>query len=185
MIVKKVITGYLNENCYILENNNKCLVVDPGDDLDLIMEEIGDNKVVGILITHAHFDHIGALEGLYNKTKANIYYRNINNEINYDNLIDVKEKEYDLGDFIFKCIYMPGHRNDLVTFYFEKEKIMFTGDFLFYLSVGRTDLEYGDYEEMNKSIELIKKYDDDIIIYPGHSSETTLGFEKKYNEYLR
>ena len=68
------------------------------------MEEIGDNKVVGILITHAHFGHIGALEGLYNKTKANIYYRNINNEINYENLIDVKEKEYDLGDFIFKCI---------------------------------------------------------------------------------
>ena len=62
---------------------------------------------------------------------------------------------------------------------------MFTGDFLFYLSVGRTDLEYGNNDEMLKSIEKIKKYNDDITIYPGHSSKTTLGFEKKYNEYLR
>ena len=185
MIVKTVVTGYLNENCYILIKNDKCLVVDPGDDIELILDEIGDLKVLGVLITHAHFDHIGALDDLLKKYDVPVYYKNINKEINKNNLIDLQEKDYSIEDLKFKCIYTSGHRNDLVTFYFFEDKMMFTGDFLFYLSIGRTDMEFGNYEDMIKSIKLIKTYDDDIIIYPGHSSKTTLGFEKKYNEYLR
>ena len=185
MIIKTVKTGYLNENCYILKLNNSCIVIDPGDDVDKILDEISDLKVLAILITHAHFDHIGALNDLLKIYNVPVYYNNVNNEINVDNIINVEEKKYIINDFEFEVIYTKGHRNDLVTYYFEKDKIMFTGDFLFYLSVGRTDLEYGNNDEMLKSIEKIKKYDDDITIYPGHSSKTTLGFEKKYNEYLR
>ena len=61
MEIKKVITGALDENCYILINNNECLIVDPGADFPKIKDAIGDNKVLGVLITHSHFDHIGAL----------------------------------------------------------------------------------------------------------------------------
>ena len=185
MEINRVVVGSLEENCYILSIDNKCLIVDPGDDIDLILEGINNLDVLGVLITHAHFDHIGALNDLLKKYDVPIYYRNINNEINKEKLIDIEEKQYVIEDFKFKFIYTSGHRNDLVTFYFYEDKMMFTGDFLFYLSVGRTDMQYGDYKEMIKSIDLIKTYDNDIVIYPGHSSKTTLGFEKKYNEYLR
>ena len=81
-------------------------------------------------------------------------------------------------------IYTGGHRNDLVTYYFYEDDIMFTGDFLFKECIGRMDLEYASYLEMMKSIEKIKKYNDDIIIYPGHGEESTLGYEKENNSYL-
>ena len=67
MDIKTVVTGYLDENCYILIKNNTCLVVDPGDDYQKIKEEVGDNKVLGVLITHSHFDHIGALRNFLTK----------------------------------------------------------------------------------------------------------------------
>ena len=67
MEIKKVVVGELETNCYILINNNKCLVIDPGDNFEMIKEAIGDNKVVGCLVTHFHPDHIGALEELLSK----------------------------------------------------------------------------------------------------------------------
>lgn len=184
MEVNKIVVGNYSENCYLIKKNGIGLIVDPGDEIDKIMDMIGGTKIVGILITHAHFDHIGALEELEKKIDVPIYYHNINNELNYKKLVNLEEKEYKINNFNFKVIYTPGHRNDCVTFYFYENEIMFTGDFLFYLSVGRTDLEYGDFNDMIKSIKLIKTYNDNIKIYPGHSSSTTLGFEKKYNEYL-
>lgn len=179
MEVKKTVVGYLEENCYLIKSGNKGLIVDPGDEIDKILDMIGDTKIVGILITHAHFDHIGALNDLINKYKVPIYYHNINSELKYDTLVDVKEQEYKIDDFNFKVIYTPGHRNDSVSYYFKD--IMFTGDFLFHLSIGRTDMEYGDYEEMKKSINKILKYDKKTRIFPGHGKNSILGIEKKEN----
>ena len=180
MEIKKVVVGYLEENCYLIKDGNKGLIVDPGDEIDKILDMIGDTKIIGILITHAHFDHIGALDDLLKVYDVPVYYHNINNELN-KNIIDIKEQEYITDNFIFNVIYTPGHRNDSVTYCFND--IMFTGDFLFKGSVGRTDLEYGNYNEMISSIELIKKYKDNIIIYPGHGEETTLKNEKENNLY--
>lgn len=180
MEIKKVVVGYLEENCYLIKDGNKGLIVDPGDEIDKILDMIGDTKIIGILITHAHFDHIGALDDLLKVYDVPVYYHNINNELN-KNIIDIKEQEYNIDDFKFNVIYTPGHRNDSVTYQFND--IMFTGDFLFKGSVGRTDLEYGNYNEMISSIELIKKYTDNIIIYPGHGEETTLKNEKENNLY--
>lgn len=185
MEVSKVIVGYLEENCYLIKIGNEALIVDPGDEVDKIIDMIGSIKVVGILITHAHFDHIGALKDLEEKLNVPIYYHNINNELNYEKLINVSEKEYRINNFDFDVIYTPGHRNDSVTYYFKKEKLMFTGDFIFKLSIGRTDLEYGSSVEMQKSIEKIKKYEDDIKLYPGHGENTMLGFEKMNNYFLK
>ena len=67
MEIRRIVTGYLDENCYLLIENNTCLVVDPGDDYLKIKEEIGNNKVLGILITHSHVDHIGALRNFLTK----------------------------------------------------------------------------------------------------------------------
>lgn len=174
MEIKKVVTGSLDENCYILIKNNECLIVDPGSDFPKIKEEIGNNKIFGVLITHSHFDHIGALRNFLTKRSIKIFKRS-----------NLEEKEYTIGSFKFKCIYTPGHSKDSVTFYFEEEKIMFIGDFIFKDSIGRTDLPGGDPKEMETSIKKILAYDDDIELYPGHYEETTLKKEKENNPYLK
>ena len=175
MEIKKVVTGYLDENCYLLIKNGNCLVVDPGDEYNKIKDEIGDNKVLGVLITHSHFDHIGALRNFLTKRSIKIFKRS--------NLED--DKEYKIGDFTFKCILTPGHSKDSVTFYFEEDKFMLDGDFIFKESLGRTDFPGGSDSEMQESIQKILKYDDDIKLYPGHYDETTLGYEKQNNPYLK
>lgn len=186
MKIKKIVVGYLEENCYFVTIDNDLIIVDPGDEFNKIDNIIKNHNynLVAVLITHAHFDHIGALEELINKYKVPIYYNNINNEINYQNLICIKEKEYEIDKFKFKVIFTPGHRNDLVTFYFYEDNVMFTGDFIFKESIGRVDLEYADFIDMKKSIDKIKKYDDKIIVYPGHGDFTTLGHEKENNFYF-
>ncbi len=174
MEIKKVITGALDENCYILIQNKECLIVDPGSDFPKIKEQIGDNKVLGVLITHSHFDHIGALRNFLTKRSIKIFKRS-----------NLEEKEYAIGSFKFKCLYTPGHSKDSVTFYFENEHIMFIGDFIFKDSIGRTDLPGGDSNDMANSIEKIRKYDHHIVLYPGHYEETTLGEEIENNPYLK
>ena len=173
METKCVVTGFLDENCYLIIKNGTCLVVDPGDDFHKIKEEIGDNKILGVLITHSHADHIGALRNFLTKRSIKIFKRS-----------NLEEKEYTIGDFKFKCIYTPGHSKDSVTFYFEEEKIMFVGDFIFKDSIGRFDLPGGSESEMKDSINKILEYPDDIKLYPGHYQETTLGDEKTNNQFL-
>ena len=174
MEVKKIVTGYLDENCYLIINNGKCLVVDPGDEYNKIKTEIGDNKVLGVLITHSHVDHIGALRNFLTKRSIKIFKRS-----------NLEEKDYEIGDFKFTCIYTPGHSKDSVTFYFKEDKCMFIGDFIFKESIGRTDLPGGSDSEMKESIKKILQYDDDITLYPGHDEITSLGEEKKNNPYLK
>ena len=186
MTIKKLVVGPIEENCYFIQKNNDVIIVDPGDEFNKIDSVIKNNKfnLLAILITHAHFDHIGALEELVNKYDIDVYYNNVNSEIVYDKLITLEEKEYSIKDFKFKVIFTPGHRNDLVTFYFYEDNIMFTGDFIFKDFIGRVDLQYANAFDMKKSIEKIKEYKDDIIIYPGHGEDTTLGYEKENNFYF-
>ena len=174
MDIKCVVTGYLDENCYILIKNKTCLVVDPGDDFLKIKEAIGDNKILGVLITHSHADHIGALRNFLTKRSIKIFKRS-----------NLEEKEYTVGDFKFECIHTPGHSKDSVTFYFKEDNLMFIGDFIFKESIGRTDLPGGSQMEMLESIKKILEYDDSIKLYPGHYESTTLGYEKENNEYLK
>lgn len=160
MDIKKIIVGDLETNCYILTIDNECLIIDPGDDFSLIKDNLKDKKVIGCLVTHFHPDHIGALEEV-------ISY--------YD--VEVNKPKY--GKFNYEIIETPGHTFDSKTFYFKNINTMFTGDFIFYRSIGRTDLGGND-EDMKKSLDNIKKYEDNIIIYPGHGPSTTLGEEKQY-----
>lgn len=163
MKIDRVIVGNLETNCYILSIKNKCVVIDPGDEYDKIKKRIGNKEVIGVIITHYHFDHIGAL----NNFDKNLIY-DINNLV---------EKENKISDFNFEVIYTPGHKEDSITIYFKKEKVMFTGDFIFKDGIGRIDLPGGNYKDMLNSLEKIKKYDKDIIVYPGHGDKTIL-----YNE---
>ena len=186
MNIKKIIVGPLEENCYFLTIEKDLIIVDPGAEFNKLNNIIKNNNynLLAILITHAHFDHIGALEELINTYKVPVYYNNINNEIEYNYLVNIEEKEYKINNFEFKVIKTPGHRNDLVSYYFYKDNVMFVGDFIFKESIGRIDLEYANPNEMKKSLEKIKIYDNNIIIYSGHGENTTLGYEKENNFYF-
>ena len=170
MNIDIVKVGYLEENCYVLSIKDKCLIVDPGEEFDKIKNMVGNKKVLGILITHHHFDHVGALDECVNYYKCPV--------VDYKNRIIIEPFKYEIID-------TPGHKEDSVTYYFKGEKVMFVGDFIFKDSIGRCDLKGGSEHDMIKSINLIKNYDNDIVLYPGHGDSTYLGYEKENNMYLR
>lgn len=173
MNIKTIKVGTLGTNCYILIIKNNCLIIDPGADYNEIAVQIGSYNVLGILVTHHHFDHVGALQQVIDKYNALVYDRKY-----------LEQKNYRIGDFNFDVIYTPGHTEDSVTFLFKDEKVMFTGDFLFKGTIGRTDLPTGDYHKITNSLKLIREYDTNIRIYPGHGADSTLELELKNNPYL-
>jgi glyoxylase-like metal-dependent hydrolase (beta-lactamase superfamily II) len=158
MKIEKIEVGYLDTNCYLLKIDDECVVVDPGGDFIKIKKAIGKSKVVGVLVTHFHQDHIEALEEVLSYYDAEL------NKVNSDK-------------YKYEVIETPGHTNDSRTYYFKKINTMFTGDFIFNSSIGRTDLGGSD-KDMQESLEMIKKYPDNTILYPGHGPETILGKEK-------
>ena len=165
--------GELQCNCYLLEKNNQCLLIDPGDEYNKIKEFIKGKNIISILITHNHFDHVGCVEKLKEELNIPVY-----------KFINLEEGKHTIDSFDFEVIHNPGHSIDSISFYFKEEKVMFTGDFLFKGTIGRCDLEGGSIKEMFNSISKIKNYSNDIKIYPGHGELTTLGEEKQKNPYF-
>ena len=161
MNIEIVKVGYLETNCYILSLNNKVLVIDPGDEIDKIKKVINEREVVGCIITHYHFDHVGAIK----------YFKNV-----YD-INNLKEGINTIDPFTFEVIYTPGHKEDTITIYFKEKHLMFVGDFIFKDGIGRTDLDGGSTQDMLNSLKKISKYNDDIVVYPGHGDSTKLGLE--------
>ena len=171
MNIEIVKVGILQTNCYILSIDNDVLIIDPGDEYNKIISKVGNKNIIGVLITHSHFDHIGCLN-YFNK---DIIY-------DYNNL---KEGMNSIGKFNFEVIYNPGHSIDSISYYFDNIKSLFCGDFIFYESIGRTDLEGGSTNDMINSIKNTKRYSDDIKIYPGHGDSTSFLHERKYNIYFK
>lgn len=172
--VIRVVTGLLKENCYIIHNGIDCLVIDPGSDQEKILTEINTRglHVRGILITHYHFDHVGALDDI--KTK-------------YSNavLVDYKTKEdkLQIGTFEFKKIETFGHSSDSVSYYFDNNNVLFTGDFVFKETIGNIEENLED--EMANSLNVFKYMPESVVCYPGHGESTTVGHELKNNPFLR
>ncbi len=171
MEIKRIVVGPLATNCYILTIDNDALIIDPGAEFSKISSFLKDKKVLAILITHNHFDHIGCLSSFKD---IPIYDGN-----------NLKEKEYQIGRFVFDVITTKGHSEDSISFYFKNNNILFSGDFLFYENIGRTDLPTGNDYDMQKSIKKIIKYPPNMIIYPGHGCETSLQHEIQNNSYLK
>ncbi len=171
MDLKIIKVGELQTNCYILKSGNDALVIDPGDEFYKIDRELTGLNVLGVIITHHHFDHVGALDDIVNKYNVKVYDR-----------YSMKEGNNIIGPFSFEVIYVPGHTLDSVCIYFEKEDAMFVGDFIFKGSIGRTDIG-GDDKLMRESLKKICKYKN-VTIYPGHGDKTTLDYEKEHNYYI-
>ena len=171
MNIKKVVVGTLNENCYVLIKDGFALIIDPGDEADKIKKVVENNKVLGILITHYHFDHVGCLDAfkeIYPTAKI----------VDYKTKGDVK-----INIFEFKVIETYGHTMDSVSYYFDKNDILFTGDFLFKGTIG--NFEEDNEEYMFNSLKIFKYMSTNVRIYPGHDSETTVEEELKNNPFLK
>ena len=166
MNIKTLVLGPLSTNCYIVTLGTNAIIIDPADDAKKIIKECEKYNVKEILVTHHHFDHIGALEEL-------------------EKFYNLKHNDFDNSTFDYKVIKTPGHTNDSISIYFQEENVLFSGDFIFEGTIGRYDFESSNIDDMKNSLELIKKYPKDTIIYPGHGNKTILKNETiNFNYYF-
>ncbi len=199
MKLYNVKTGLLRVNSYFLvdENTNNAVVIDSGENYKTIKETAQKLKVkiIAVLLTHAHFDHAGNVFELQ-QSGAKIYVsekdapkllndqnlaKNFGRKFNYC-VADSTFKDGDVltfGEIKLEVIETPGHTDGSVTF--KTQNKLFTGDTLFYDSVGRTDFETGNLEDLVNSVQKLFALDGDYEIYPGHNEFTTLNRERKYN----
>lgn len=206
MFLDRLVLKPIAENCYIYHDGKDCILFDPGSEYDIIKKFLENNNlsVKKILLTHCHFDHVGAVYGIqkdYNSEticcKNDIpLLDNLKEMTVMFNVMNVEKPEIDSfvndGDIIefngveIKVISTPGHTAGSVCYYIEHDKILVSGDTLFLESIGRTDFPTGSYEAIEKSIkEKLYRLPDDTLVYPGHGFHTTIGHEKMNNPFIR
>ena len=206
MIIKTFPLGLIGTNSYLLidEDSKEAVIIDLGGDYHAIKDELEKNNasLKYILNTHGHFDHIlGERDAqevfdipVYVHEEDKYLVENLPKQLERfgfaantqppKNIKTFTEKDiFKIGDKEIKVIHTPGHTPGSVCFLVGKQ--LFSGDTLFYTSVGRTDFEGGSFAQLSNSIkEKLFKLDDDIDVYPGHDSKTNIGYEKKYNCYF-
>lgn len=205
LVVKNMVLGMIMTNCYIAYDDvvKEAFIVDPADSADEIQLKITELgvKPVAILLTHGHFDHIGAVDELRDKYKIKVYVYEDEKDVmisdaNLASMIgkrmSVEADEYlrDLQTIIIggekiQVIHTPGHTKGSCCFYLPDEKVLFSGDTMFCQSFGRTDFPTGSMSQLISSIKnRLLKLDDDVKVYPGHNEETKIGFERHmYDNY--
>ncbi len=203
MYIKCLAVGPLEGNCFIVadEASRKCIVIDPGDEPDRILDSVKEKgfEVVYIVCTHGHFDHIGCVGDIKQETSAKVVihkdeietYHAAKNMAGYwgfdiDDLPepDIKVKEGDFikfGDLSFEVFHTPGHSPGGICLY--TDGLVITGDTLFAGSVGRTDFQGGDANKLRDSFRRLMKLPDDTRVLSGHGPATTIGREKRTNMF--
>lgn len=189
MILKQIIVGLLETNCFILgdENTGNILVIDPGDDMEIILKAIESDglKVRGIICTHGHPDHTGGVHALKKITGAPLYLNEEDSKLfGIRNDYNLKDgEEISLDSIKINIIHTPGHTPGSVCLL--TGNYLFTGDTLFAGSVGRTDFPGGDSDKLINSIkEKISKLPPHLEIMPGHGEMSRLDCELENNPYL-
>ncbi|HEY1241911.1 MAG TPA: MBL fold metallo-hydrolase [Bryobacteraceae bacterium] len=208
MIHEILPVGPLQCNCSIFgdETSREGLVVDPGDEIDEILEIIERHAltVKAIVITHAHIDHIGGAQKLKQATGAPVYMNP--NDVELQKMLDVQAawlgmrppeavnidvdaKDGDrlvMGATEFHVLYTPGHTQGSISLWIPGEKKLVAGDTLFRDSIGRTDLPGGDGKQILRSIHTkLLPLPEETVVIPGHGDRTTIGREKRFNYFLQ
>ena len=200
--------GFIQTNCYIVSNAEKeCLIFDPGGEGEKLISELRrlNLKPLAILLTHAHFDHIGAVEDVRNAYQIPVYIHTAENKWLLDpskngsakyaeipstvckeaDIILEKESNLEIGGFSMQLLHTPGHSPGSITYYFAEAEFAIVGDTLFQNSIGRTDLQGGNQAELMKSIHTkLLSLPESTIVYPGHGPATTIEDEMDSNPFL-
>lgn len=200
----------LSENTYVVYNDDKkAFIIDPGNlqtfENEKLKNFISEKEltVQNILLTHAHIDHVLGLQWVHDTYNVPVIMHLTDKElldraplsamqfgfaftpfvgnINYINEGDVLK----LGDDLFEILFVPGHSPGSIAFYNKAQKLVISGDVLFYGSIGRTDLYKGDYDQLINSIKTkLLVLEDDTEVFTGHGNSTTIGFERQSNPFL-
>lgn len=207
MVIRRYISQGMEENCYFIidEDSNDAIIIDPGVNGSLLCEIIEKNNfnIKAICLTHCHYDHFAGINEVVEMTNAPVLIADEEVEVansrdnnlsimfgnssivRYDGVLSDGETAI-FGSLMFQTILTPGHTKGSCCFYFEDEKALFTGDTLFYGSVGRTDFPTGDADALINSINnKLLTLKGDVNVYPGHGEPSKIGYEKKYNKFLK
>lgn len=197
MLIEKIFIGRNSVNTYLVgDKNGRVAVIDPGSEPEKIynkIEELGIN-IDKIINTHGHFDHIGGNKYLKTKYNADIYIhksetdfltdpsKNLSSLLGTEIVSPPGDKFLEEGNFIklgsneFEVLYTPGHSPGGISLYNHEKKIVFSGDTIFKMGIGRADFPTSDKKELYDSIEnKLLVLDNDVVVYPGHGAETTIG----------
>lgn len=205
MEIKQFQLGPLGTNCYLVHNTEEAIIIDPGGDGKRLMNWLTENNLepIAILLTHAHFDHIGAVELLRTHYNIKVYMHkeeatwledpSLNRSLAFigEEIITsapdvlLGPGKFSIGPFEFDVLYTPGHSPGSISFLWQAEKAIFSGDVLFNRGIGRTDLPGGDFATLQDTIwNTLYTLTNDITVYPGHGPTTTIGEEKRYNPFI-
>lgn len=204
---ERIPLGPLQTNAYLLSNsNNECIIFDPGSEGEKLIHRIEQKELtpLAILLTHAHFDHIGAVDEVRDRFNVPVYIHEkeqdwledaslngsqffIGDPISVkkaDKLIS-NEKKLDIGSFSFQVFETPGHSPGSVSYFCEEAQAVFSGDALFNGSIGRTDLSGGNHQQLIQSIhEKLLSLREETVVLSGHGPETTICDEMESNPFL-
>src|SRR3954464_4350026 len=207
MEVRMLTVGMVAENCYLLrrDGSERALIVDPGDEAEKLLEAVEAMGVTldGILLTHTHFDHVGAVAPVAKATGAEVWVpeiekgvlADINSYVPWPDFGPFEDwdaehtvaggEKLELAGFEIDVIFTPGPSPGHVTFSIPDERVVFSGDVLFNGSVGRSDLPGGDWPTLLESIRtLVDDLPEETAVYPGHMGITSLGAERASNPFL-
>lgn len=212
MKIDIVKVGPIQTNCYIVRHEGQCLVVDPGAQPQRIITELRGSKVAAIVLTHRHWDHVGALPALVRHSGAPVLAHHLDagrvfgledngyvpRELIEDHARALEEgmtctrpledgDSVQLGSLGFSVIHSPGHTPGSLCLYCPQEKVLFAGDTLFAGGrFGRTDFEDGSMDAMVHTLQTaFTAVPDDVTVYSGHEGSSTMGVERQLNRYLR
>jgi hydroxyacylglutathione hydrolase len=207
--VRMFTVGPVQENCFVVRERGarNAVIVDPGDEADRLITALGElqvETVEAILVTHTHFDHIGAVAPVARATGAPVYCPKLETQV-LANIMDYVPwpgfgpfesyeadhtveggETLELAGLSFDVVFTPGHSPGHVTYALPAHDALFSGDVLFQGSVGRVDLPGGDWQTLLSSIEsLVESFPPETTVHPGHMGITTLGRERDTNPFLR
>lgn len=203
MNIECIETGSFYTDTYLIVEGKSAIVIDPADDFERInlhLSKLGA-KAKYVLITHAHFDHVGAVARFaasgakvyiskkdYDLLVKSDFYLNIGYfdkrvELFVADILVCDVDKFSLCNHDFTVIATPGHTPGGVCYIMDNNCI-FSGDTLFRLSIGRTDFPFCSHSDLIKSIKRLFALDGDYVVYPGHGASTTLDFERKNNPYV-
>lgn len=197
--------GPLGTNCYIVHKNNRALIIDPGDESKRVIAFLTEKQIIpeAIVLTHAHFDHIGAVDDVRKEYLIPVYLHQEEQEWLTEPSYNgsgrfprtpivtsppdyfIEEGTMTIGSFTFDVYHTPGHSPGSVTLVFTDDGFIVSGDVLFQQGIGRTDLYGGNTEQLITSIQTkVFQLNEAFTVYPGHGQPTSIGFEKTNNPYV-